>query len=119
MQIVLLQQKFDLRLGEIHIDQGQHRAMKGHIPSGEPRVFPCVGHGEYMDGTEVEPTAVSPVLTLRGWRGLVALDPAFHFVMVELFGPDHSGAGLPQDTPVLLVGFIEQIAIKKVCFLAA
>ena len=92
-------EQHQLVLGERRVDVRQRDAVKGEIPGGEPGVLPFIRHRHYVEGVEVlPPGAPSRPARSRWWRlSGVALEPAGHVVVIELFAPQHSREGLAHD----------------------
>ena len=85
-----------LVLRERRVDVRERDAVERHVPRGEPRVLPLVGHRHDVEGVEAPPAGVA-ALEPRGRRarlGRVAVEPALDVVVVELLAPQHSGEGL-------------------------
>lgn len=78
-----------LRFGEVGIDKSASDAMKGHIPSGEPRVFPFVGHEQNFFIVDVLPRGVASMEAFgrRGRADRIALEPSLDIVIIKLFTP--------------------------------
>ena len=77
MHVPFAEEKQELLLGEIGVDQREGNAMESQVPRGEPRIFPFVRHGNYVGVVEMQPIAVAAVLALLGRRGLrwIAIGP--------------------------------------------
>src|ERR1044072_6068386 len=90
-----------LALGELRIHDSQRDAVESQVPSGIPRVFPLIGHGDDIRVVEVLPLVVTPMFALDWWQRLigVAFDPFWHVVIEELFAPDHPGQSLALHEP--------------------
>jgi len=99
VHVPLAREQRELVLCELRVDQSERHAVKRQVPGGVPRVFPFVGHGDHVGVVQVQPFAVTAVLSLRRRRGLgrVTDQPARHFVTVELLAPDHSRERLPSN----------------------
>src|SRR5258708_5955080 len=90
MHVPLAQQQYQLPLGKGSVDVRQRHAMKGQVPCGKPRVLPLVGHGNYIDGSEVPPAGIAPLSPRlrRRWLCRITREPFIDIEMVELFRPE-------------------------------
>src|ERR1044072_1509748 len=96
MHVPFTGEQDQLALGELRIHHRQRDAVESQIPSGIPRVFPLIGHGDDIRVVEVLPLAVASMFALdwRLWLRWVAFDPFWHVVIEELLTPDHPGQSL-------------------------
>jgi len=59
MDVVRMQQEFELLLGEVRIDQNQRKAVKSQVPAGVPGVLPLVRHRDDVVIDHMKPVGVA------------------------------------------------------------
>src|SRR6202162_2909296 len=106
--IPLPQKQQQLFLGKCGVKTGNREHVKSEIPSGEPRVLPLVGHGDYIPGKQVPPFVVASTQPLRRRLGLrrIPVQPIPNDVVVELFGTQDTGISLTRHPAFVLTQFV-------------
>ena len=104
VHVPFAEEEFELVFGEVGIDFGHGEHVEGEVPSGEPGVFPFIGHGEDIGGVEVLPGAVAEGAAVWRWWGLegVTGEPFWEDETVVLFGPEEASEGLAEDEGLVL-----------------
>src|ERR1044072_9592041 len=75
--------------------------MKRKIPRRVPRILPLGGHGNDIGVVEMFPLVIAAAHTLcRRLRcGRITTQPLLYDIVIELFGPEHTGECLTHDEP--------------------
>src|ERR1700730_11087109 len=92
MHVPLAKHQRELLFGEVRIDKGEGNAVERQVPSRIPWVLPLVRHGNHICVVHVGPLMIASALALlwRGWGSGVSLEPILDYIVIELFGPEHS-----------------------------
>ena len=85
VHIPIAQEKQQLLFGKMGVKAGKKQHVEGAVPSGVPRVFPLVGHGDEVAVKEMPPVQVA-FLSARCGAAFVFF-PVGYEVVIELFAP--------------------------------
>src|ERR1051326_358953 len=95
--------------------------MKRKVPRRIPRILPFIRHRNHIRVVQVFPLVIATANTLAGRFGCawITIEPLFDDVVIELFGPEHAGEGLPHDEAFVSrevswdYGFVKLIGFTK------
>src|SRR5215813_8746116 len=78
--------------------------MKRKVPRGVPWILPLIRHGNDIGIVEMCPLVISPTDARRRrlGGGRITIQPLLNYVVIELFGPEHTGECLTHDQPRII-----------------
>src|SRR5580700_5836298 len=107
MHIPFAEEKDELLLREIRVNEREGDAVKAQVPGRIPGILPFVRHGDDVVVIEVGPLLVAAFQAIRRRRrtGGIAFEPGTNVIVIKLLGPQQAAESLAHDVFRVARGF--------------